>query len=138
MKIKKVLVIGTCMMMLMSTTLVSQAATSNFTLTVTTSGQNQDTLSKRTVKDGGSSYENKCYVRPTGFRGTGTVGVKSIQLNNSAISSSEISLGSASSVNQLRSASYNRYAASGKYYYLKARLRGASTSSVNVTGRYTP
>lgn len=139
-KTKKILATSLCMIMLISTGIIAHADTTDFTLTVNKSGYQQDNLSKRTEKAGGSNYENKCYVRATGFTGTGTVYVQSIQIDNSAIhSQSEIALGSASSVGVLKGMNYNQYAPSGKYYYLQGRFgASASGNTLNVVGRYTP
>lgn len=120
------------------TGVVAYAETSAFTLTVNNTGYNQDNISKRTLKAGGSAYENICYVRATGFNGTGTVYVKSVKLNDSSIRSSEIALGSASSVNVLKNATYNQYAPSGEYYFLQGRFGASTGSSITVVGNYTP
>ncbi len=55
------------MMMLFSTGLLAHAETTDFTLTVNNFGYQQDNLSKRTLKAGGTDYGNKCYVRATNF-----------------------------------------------------------------------
>lgn len=115
------------------------AATSEFTLTVNNTGYNQDNLSKRTVKAGGTNYENKAYVRANSFSGTGTIYVKSVKLEDTSIHTDEIALGSSSSVGELRKSSYNKYAQSGKYYYLQGRFGASATgNSLTVVGRYTP
>lgn len=120
-------------------TMPVHAATTDFTLTVNNTGYNQDNLSKRTVKAGGSDYENKAYVRANSFSGTGTIYVKSIKLEDTSIYTGEIALGSASSVGVLKNASYNKYAQSGKYYYLQGRFGASATgNSLTVVGRYTP
>ena len=76
---KKFFVLGLCMIMLLSTGILAHAETKEFTLTVNSTGYQQDNLSKRTLKAGGSDYEKKCYVRATSFDGTGTVYVQSIK-----------------------------------------------------------
>ena len=137
---KKLLALGLCMITLLSTGILAHAETKDFTLTVNNTGYQQDNLSKRTLKAGGSAYENKCYVRATSFHGTGTVYVQSIKLNDTGIhSKEEIALGSASSVNVRKDKEYNKYAPSGEYYYLQGRF-GASASgdTLKVVGRYTP
>ncbi|GFI23863.1 hypothetical protein IMSAGC011_02653 [Lachnospiraceae bacterium] len=137
---RKIIALGLCMMMLFSTGLLAHAQTTDFTLTVNSSGYQQDNLSKRTLKAGGTDYENKCYVRATNFVGTGTVYVQSIKLTDTSIhSESEIALGSASSVNVRKDKAYNKYAPSGEYYYLQGRFgASASGNTLNVVGRYTP
>ncbi|MDE7322428.1 MAG: hypothetical protein K2N73_06785 [Lachnospiraceae bacterium] len=137
---KKFFAFGLCMIMLLSTGILAHAETKEFTLTVNSSGYQQDNLSKRTLKAGGSDYENRWYVRATGFVGTGTVYVQSIKLNDTSVhSNKEIALGSASSVGVRKDEAYNKYAPSGEYYYLQGRF-GASASgdTLNVVGRYTP
>lgn len=140
-KMKKVLVTGLClcMMTLFSMGAVVRADTTQFTLTVNSTGYQQDNLSKRTLKAGGAAYENKCYVRPTSYTGTGTVYVQSIKLDNINIhSKNEIGLGSAS-VGNLRSEVYNTYAPSGSYYYLQGRFGASATgNTLGVMGNYTP
>lgn len=96
-------------------------------------------MSKRTLKAGGSAYENICYVRPTSYTGIGTVYVQSIKLDNTNIhSKKEIRLGSAS-VGSLRTEEYNTHAPSGSYYYLQGRFGASATgNTLGVMGNYTP
>lgn len=138
-KFKGILAALTIMVSGLGAVMPVYAATSDFTLTVNSTGYNQDNISKRTIKAGGSDYENKAYVRANSFSGTGTIYVKSVKLEDDSIYTNEIALGSASSVGVLKSESYNKYAASGEYYFLQGRFGGSATgNSLTVVGRYTP
>lgn len=87
-----------------------------------------------------SSYENCCYVTPTYFGKTGSIGAKSYSTANSAICTGTISI-SSGGVNVGRSSYYvqSAPAGSGKTYKLKVTFgSAASGSSIQVKGRYTP
>jgi hypothetical protein len=138
-KITGILAAATLMVGSFGFTMPVHAATTDFTLTVNNTGYNQDNLSKRTKKDGGTAYENKAYVRANSFSGIGTIYVKSVKLEDTSIYTGEIALRSANSVGVLKSATYNKYAQSGKYYYLQGKFGASSTgNSLTVVGRYTP
>ena len=84
-KTSRIIIIA--MLMLTFFAIPVSAATTNFTLTVTKDGQNQDPKSKRTEKAGGANWEKRFYVTNETFDGFGTIKVISINLDNSKITS---------------------------------------------------
>lgn len=136
-KIKSIICLMAICVCMLGTTLVAHADTSNFTLTVTRNGTNEDNMSKRTLKDGGSSYENKFYCTSTSYAGTtGTISVKSVKLYDTDVESNSINFGTAAL--KSANANYKSYARSGDYYYLKGRFVASTGSTVKMLGRYTP
>lgn len=137
-KVKKVVCSLALVGCLLGKSAIAYADTTYFTLTVTRSGANQDNLSKRTRKAGGSAYENKFYVTPTGYAGSGIITVESIQLHNSSVFSYPIPIKTDAS-SRTHSESYRTYATPGKYYYLEGIFGHSNPSStLNLRGRYTP
>lgn len=135
---KKVFIcILTLCICIFGTSLVSYAATSEFTLTVTRSGSNEDNMSKRTLKAGGDRWENYFYVTSTSYAGTtGTIKVKSIKLYDTTLESEPIRFGTAKLKTDKER--YKRYAPSGEYYYLKGEFVASTGNVVKMLGRYTP
>lgn len=127
------------MLMLTFFAIPVRAATTSFTLTVTRDGQNQDPKSKRTEKAGGSKWKNRYYVTNETFDGLGTIKVKSINLNDSSITSNSKELNlSTKGVRDTEGTEYKTTAPSNQYYYLKAVYGSGLSKSLNATGRYTP
>lgn len=134
-KFKKIAAI-TCIAMA-ALTVPASAATTSFTLTVTKDGQNQNPISKRTEKAGGSRYEKKCYVTTQTFSGNGSMLVQSVKYHEERIKSGKIIL-NRNTIGKTLTARYTE-APENKYYYLKATYgSGLFERSLNATGRYTP
>ena len=136
-KTSKIIIIA--MLMLTFFAIPVSAATTNFTLTVTRNGQNQDPISKRTEKAGGSKYEKKFYVTNETFTGIGDMRVTSINLNNSKIVSKPKTINQKTKgVHDSWGTDYKTIAPSNQYYFLKAEYASGLGNSLNATGRYTP
>ena len=130
-KLVALLVFGTT---LASAQIVALAATSTFNITV--GAGEEDPMSKRTLKAGTPSYENRFYVTVTSMTPSdGAVGVESNILNG-PLGSEEIIVYSGT---QGASGAYNGTAPYDVYYYMKGRYAGSSIApQINMGGRYTP
>ena len=115
--------------------IVSNAATSVFDITVTSSGQNQDPISFKTIKD--QDGDNNFYVTPTYCSTTGSYYVASINLNSPSIRSSKKYVPS-NGVNVNYKFSYGSNVPDGQYYYLECYYNAASSPTMHIKGRYTP
>lgn len=117
-----------------STSLVAFAATTDFNVTVGNSST--DTKSKRTLKAGGSSYENKFYVTVNSMTPSGMNVYVSSHILEGPITSNEILVNSGT---RGASASYRNTTAAPYevYYYMDSRMSGPG-GDANMTGRYTP
>lgn len=129
-----------CMFLLLAVGKVSNAETKDFTLTLNRNGVGNDALSKKTIKAGGTAYENKCYVTTTSMQGSGIIYVKSIKYTDSTIKSKQdLSLNSSTSIGVKKSCEYNKSAPSGDSYYLQGRYAiNSKSDTVKAVGRYTP
>ena len=116
---------------------VSHADTTYFTLTLTETGKNQDSMSKKTNKAGGSAYERKSYVTATFFSNPGKVLVKSKKYNTPSVCTGFMTL--TDSDRRTVSSAYNQYPEQNKYYYLQGEYRNSvCNGKITVKGRYTP
>lgn len=133
--IKKIicsLVLGTSLLGIGTT---AYADTTNFTLTLTRSGANEDNISKRTIKAGGSSWENRFYVTPTYYSNVGSIYARSFKLYEEGVNSETVILDQRGTYSD----KYKSYARPNAYYFLRGSYRSSSNNnSINVQGRYTP
>ena len=126
-KIKK---IGMAMAMLATVLCISaipaRAKTSEyyFNLKVNTSD-----ISLRTLKDGGSDFEQRFYVTPTYFNNNVRYHAASFLLDTHSQYGVDIAL-SPSGVNKTVNGSYYKYASANKYYYLVGTYDAADRKSV--------
>lgn len=132
-KIKRFAAIAMAVVCMAAPTMTVMADTTNFNITVGL-GQ-QDTKSKRTIKSGGSNFENRFYVTVTSMTPhAGAVRVWSKSLDN-RVSTSPIVIRRGSN---REGAYYNGYAQPGKYYYMDSSYVLSPSVQVNARGRYTP
>lgn len=123
-KIKRILCGLTASLCMVGSTVPAMAQTVSFDITVP-----GDILSQRAEK---ADSEQRFYVTGNSFNKSGTLRCTSINRNNSAIRSNTANI----RPDKLSgSASYQRTAPSGEYYYMTT---SASVSNLHVTGRYTP
>lgn len=121
----------------MSMRMVTYASTIDFSLRVTADGSNQDNISRRTVKAGGSRWDNKAYTRATSFPIEGTIWVRSIMRSNHNVFTPDMGM-STGDLGILQYAEYNATATANKYYYLSGRYGVGNENVLTVAGRYTP
>lgn len=114
---------------------VVKAATVDFNITVTSNQLNQDPKSKRVLKNtDGSTY---FYVTPSYFSRSGSIRVRSVQLDNKKIASGK-HLISSKETGSKKIFTYDKAVAGGVYYYMESFYAASSGNSINVKGRYTP
>ena len=132
-KIKRFTAIAMAVVCMAAPTMTAMADTTSFNITV--GGGAQDTKSKRTIKAGGSKFENRFYVTITSMNPqSGAIRVWSNALDGGVKSHSVL----VKKGSQGSGASYNGYAAWGKFYYMDSSYLVPWAPRTNATGRYTP
>lgn len=130
----KIAVLMICVCVFMSG-MTAFADSTQYTITVNSSGTNEDNISKRTIKNT-SGYVQFC-VTPSYFD-TSNAGffATSIQLYGTAKSSM---IYVENGIGEPRYGSYiNNNAPINQYYFMEAKYGYSSTGSVTSRGKYTP
>ena len=117
-----------------------KADTVSFDITVNskTAGASTDPYSKKTLKAGGSAYENKFYVTAKSVSNDKSICVFSVRVKKPEVTSEPIKINK-SVVNKTKSSIYDsKKAPANEYYRLNSYLAPGSSGKVRVKGRYTP
>lgn len=131
---KRIIALVAGVMMLMSAMAV-YAQTVNYTITVNSTGTNQDNLSKKTLKN--TDGDKYFYVTPTYFNTDNSSFFAFSQQYSGSASSQEIYV--ENGLDETRDGYYkNGYAPGNVNYYMQTRYGYSVTGTVNSRGRYTP
>lgn len=114
------------------------AQTQYFTVRLTYTGENEDRLSKKTMKEGGNKFEYVFYATPIWFNIDGFIYAKSISYSYPYIHTEQVVL-SARELHKKQHAAYYIRPHEREYYYLEAKyIQSMSQKDLTVKGRYTP
>lgn len=133
-EMKKMLVLFAAVILLMLGSVVSEAKTTSFNVTVNANVMNKDPFSYKEMKDDG---EKNFYVRPTYFSAKGAIKVRSVYSSNYNQKSGWVYLYS-DNLNVATVNPYNCTVYPGGSYYLQSDYGWGSSSEINVRGYYTP